>query len=195
MSQPQHRQQPEQSEPPHHSLPALPPLSEDDALMMETLHRLLAQLKVIEQDILELWFILCHRSPHYRPHPHPSQPPNVSNFTQITQETYLMVPLAAGQTATFTTTPLPTDSAPVAASIIWTSSDTTNAPVSPNLADTTGLSTLVVFPSTVVAGVSFSLTVSYTNSDGSVATQSNSFTTVAAASPDVTGFTDILQTA
>lgn len=106
-----------------------------------------------------------------------------------------MVTLSAGNTATFATTPIPSTSVPVPANIVWTSSDTVNAPVSPNTADATGLSTLVVFPSTVAAGVSFSLTVSYTNSDGTTATQTNSFTTVAPPSPDVTGFTPILQTA
>jgi hypothetical protein len=114
-------------------------------------------------------------------------------FTSI-KETQ-MVPLAAGQTATFSTTPIPSTSVPVPANIVWSSSDTVNAPVSPNTADPTGLSTLVTFPSTVAAGVTFTLTVSYTNSDGTTATQSNSFTTVAPPSPDVTGFTPIVQSA
>lgn len=107
-----------------------------------------------------------------------------------------MVPLAAGQTATFATTPIPATSVPNPAALpVWTSSDTTNAPVTAVATDTTGLSATVTFPSTVVAGVSFSLTITYTNGDGTVATQTNSFVTVAPPSPDITAFTDILQTA
>lgn len=106
-----------------------------------------------------------------------------------------MVPLAAGQTATFATTPLPANAVPTASGIAWSSSDTVNAPVTQNSADSSGLSATVTFPSTVAAGVAFSLTVSYTNSDGTTATQTNSFTTVAPPPTDVTGFTDILQTA
>ena len=118
----------------------------------------------------------------------------ITNFTPIKEIS--MVPLAAGQTATFSTTPLPAGSTPLASGLVWSSSDSTNAPVSSNLtADPTGLSTLVVFPSTVVAGVNFSLTLSYTNSDGTVATQTNSFVTVAPAAQDVTGFNPIVQSA
>ena len=120
-------------------------------------------------------------------------PPPITGFTAIQEKT--MVPLAPGQTATFATTPIPSTSVPVAASLIWSSSDTVNAPTSPNTADTTGLSTLVAFPTTAVVGTSFTLTISYTNSDGTLATQSNSFTIVAPPSPDVTGFTAITQTA
>lgn len=118
---------------------------------------------------------------------------NLTGFNEILETT--MVPLAAGQTATFATTPIPAGSTPVAANIVWSSSDTVNAPTSPNTADTSGLSILVTFPLTVVAGLVFSLTVSYTNTDGTIATQTNSFTTVAPASPDITGFNPILQTA
>lgn len=106
-----------------------------------------------------------------------------------------MVPLAAGQTAIFATTPIPSTSVPVPASLVWTSSDTTNAPVTPNAADPSGLSIQVVFPPTVAAGVTFTLTLTYTNTDGTTATQANEFTTVAPASPDITGFEPIVQTA
>ena len=119
----------------------------------------------------------------------------IERFAVIKQENSTMVPLAAGQTATFSTTPIPATSVPNPAALpVWTSSDTTNAPVSPNTADKTGLSTLVVFPSTAAAGVTFSLTITYTNADGTVATQTNSFVTVAPPSPDITGFTPIVQT-
>jgi hypothetical protein len=143
------------------------------------------QLSYVLEEQNRLLREILHRLPHYG---HP-----ITGFTAI-QETS-MVPLAAGQTATFSTTPIPSTSVPIASSIVWTSSDTTNAPVTPNTADPTGLSTLVVFPSTVVAGVTFSLTVSYTNADATIATETTSFTTVAPAASDVTGFTPIVQSA
>lgn len=115
------------------------------------------------------------------------------NFTPIKEIS--MVPLAAGQTAVFSTTAIPSAAQPIASGVVWSSSDSTNAPVSPNPADPSGLSTLVAFPTTVPAGVTFSLTVSYSNADGSVASQTNVFVTVAPPSPDITGFTDIVQTA
>lgn len=120
----------------------------------------------------------------------------IERFAAIKQESPTMVPLAAGQTATFSTTPIPPTSVPNPAALpVWSSSDMTNAPVSPNTADASGLSTLVVFPSGVAAGVTFSLTITYTNADGTIATQTNSFVTVAPPSPDITGFTPIVQTA
>ena len=91
-----------------------------------------------------------------------------------------MTPLAAGNTATFTTKPIPATSVPTATNIVWTSSDTVNAAVKPNAADTTGLSVQVSFLLTTPAGISFTLTVSYTNSDGTRATQVNTFVTVVA---------------
>lgn len=120
--------------------------------------------------------------------------PNITAFTEI-KEIQPMVPLAAGQTATFSTTPLPEGTAPDPTKITWSSSDTTNAPVSPNSADASGLSTIVAFPSTTPAGLTFILTVNYINSDGDAASQANSFTTVAAPPADITGFTDIVQSA
>ena len=120
--------------------------------------------------------------------------PRIVTFTRITQEPP-MVSLAAGQTATFSTTPIPATAAPDPSKVIWTSSDSVNAPVSPNPADNTGLSTLVVFPEGTQANISFALTVSYTNADGTVANKTNTFTTVAPPPTDVTGFTDIVQSA
>lgn len=119
---------------------------------------------------------------------------HIEGFAAIQEIT--MVPLAAGQTATFATTPIPSTSVPNPAALpAWTSSDTTNAPVTPVASDASGLSATVTFPSTVAAGVSFDLTITYTNADGTVATQTNSFTTVAPPSPDITGFAPIVQTA
>lgn len=124
---------------------------------------------------------------HLKPHP-------ITGFTEIKEST--MVPLAAGQTATFATTPIPSTSVPNPAALpVWSSSDSTNAPVVAVSTDSTGLSATVTFPSTVVAGVVFSLTITYTNSDGTTATQTDQFTTVAPPSPDITGFAPIAQVA
>jgi hypothetical protein len=119
--------------------------------------------------------------------------PNITGFTEI-QETQ-MVHLAAGQTATFATTPIPSGTAPDPTKITWSSSDSVNAPVSPNTADASGLSTLVAFPSTTPSGLTFALTINYINSDGTAASQANTFTTVAAPPADITGFNPIEQSA
>jgi len=121
--------------------------------------------------------------------------PPITGFTPIKEITMALVPLAPGFTATFGTTPIPATSVPIAANLKWTSSDTTNAPVSPNPADASGLTTLVAFPTTAVVGTSFTLSLNYTNADGTVANQAATFTIVAAPLSDVTGFTEILQTA
>jgi hypothetical protein len=109
-----------------------------------------------------------------------------------------MVDLAAGNTATFATTPIPSTVTPDPTKLVWSSSDSVNAPLSSNsAADPSGLSVNVTFPKGVVAGVTFSLTLSYTNSDGTTATQTNSFTTVAPSgggTGNVVGFTPIVQT-
>lgn len=122
------------------------------------------------------------------------QHPRITHFTDI-KETHPMVPLAAGQTATFSTTPIPEGSAPDPSKITWSSSDTTNAPVVANPNDKSGLSAQVTFPSSVTAGLTFALIVNYENSDGTFASQTNSFTTVAAPPADVTGFSEIVQSA
>ena len=110
-----------------------------------------------------------------------------------------MVPLSAGNTATFATTPIPENGVPNPKALpVWTSSDTTNAPVTAVATDPTGLSATVTFPASCPGGVTFSLTITYINADGSVATQTNSFTTVAPPpppTPDITAFTPIVQTA
>lgn len=116
-----------------------------------------------------------------------------THFTTIKETS--MTPLAAGQTATFSTTPIPSTSAPDASKITWSSSDTTNAPVVVNPGDPSGLSALVTFPDSVTAGLAFILTINYENADGTFASQANSFTTVAPPPTDITGFTDIVQTA
>lgn len=119
--------------------------------------------------------------------------PNITKFTKIMETT--MTPLAAGQTATFATTSIPAGTAPDPAKIVWSSSDSVNAPVVVNPNDASGLSAQVTFPADVTAGLTFALIINYENSDGTFASQTNSFTTVAAPPADVTGFTPIVQSA
>jgi len=103
-----------------------------------------------------------------------------------------LVPVAPGFSPVYTATPIPAGAFPAPGNVpTWTSSDTTNAPVT---ADSTGLIGTVAIPTTATVGAGFVLTVSYTNADGTVATGSLSQTIVAAPSPDITGFT-ITQTA
>jgi hypothetical protein len=101
-----------------------------------------------------------------------------------------MLSIIPGNSPQFTATPVPATSVP-STPPTWTSSDDTNAPVT---ADATGLIATVALPTTAVVGTSFTLTVSYTNADGVVATGSTTQTIVAPPSPDITSFT-IEQTA
>lgn len=105
-----------------------------------------------------------------------------------------LLPIAPGFTPGFETTTLPAGTVPNPASLpVWTSSDSTNAPIQPNPADSTGLSTFVAIPSSAAVGAQFTLTITYTNADETTATQSATFVIVAAPSPDITGFTPIVQ--
>lgn len=115
-------------------------------------------------------------------------PHRIERFV-ISQES-LMVSIAPGNSPVFTATPVPATSVP-STPPTWFSSDTTNAPVS---VDSTGLVATVQIPSGATVGASFTLTVSYTNADGTVATGSITETIVAPPSPDITSFT-IAQTA
>ena len=122
----------------------------------------------------------------------------ITGFTPIEQQGDLMalLPIAPGFTPGFSTTTLPAGTVPNPTSLpVWTSSDTVNAPLTANTADATGLSVFVAIPATAVVGTTFVLTITYTNTDATVATQSGSFTIVAAPSPDITGFTEIVQSA
>lgn len=105
-----------------------------------------------------------------------------------------MVPLAAGQTATFSTTPIPAGTTPDPTKIVWSSSDTAHCPVVVNPDDPTGLSANVTFADATPAGLNFVLTIEYTNPDGTTASQPNTFVTVAPVL-DITGFNAIEQTA
>ncbi len=111
-------------------------------------------------------------------------PPNISAF-DIKEIT--MFPIAPGFSPVYTATPIPAGTYPAAGNVpVWTSSDTTNAPVT---ADATGLIATVAIPASAVVGTTFTLTISYTNADGTVATGTLAQTIVAAPVPDITGFT------
>ena len=100
-----------------------------------------------------------------------------------------MLSIIPGNSPVFTATPVPATSAP-STPPTWESSDTVNAPVT---VDSTGLVATVEIPTTAVVGTGFTLTVSYTNADGTIATGTTSQTIVAPPSPDITSF-DIAQT-
>lgn len=111
---------------------------------------------------------------------------HIESFT-ITQQgdTMSLLPIAPGFTPGFTATPTPSTSVP-STPPVWTSSDTTNAPVT---ASASGLTATVAIPASAPVGNTFTLTVSYTNADGTVATGTATFTIVASPSPDITSFT------
>jgi hypothetical protein len=113
-------------------------------------------------------------------------PPDVKSFL-ITKGVINMalLPIAPGFVPGFTATPTPSDSVPSVAPV-WISSDVVNAPVT---AAANGLTAVVNVPLNAVVGTSFTLTVTYTNADGTVATGVATFTIVAAPSPDITSFT------
>jgi hypothetical protein len=96
-----------------------------------------------------------------------------------------MLAIAPGNSPVFTATPVPSTSVP-STPPTWESSDTTNAPIT---VDPTGLIATVDIPASATVGASFTLTISYTNADGTVATGTTSQTIVAPPSPDITSFT------
>ena len=96
-----------------------------------------------------------------------------------------LLPIAPGFAPVFTATPVPSTSVP-STPPTWVSSDTTNAPIT---VDPTGLIATVAIPTSATVGASFTLTISYTNADSTVATGSISLTIVPAPSPDITSFT------
>jgi hypothetical protein len=124
--------------------------------------------------------------------------PDILGFTPIIPTslggTMALLPISPGFTPGFSTTTVPAGTVPNPSALpVWTSSDPTNAPLQPNTADPLNLSTFVAIPSTAAVGTVFGLTIKYTNADGTVAAQTNSFTIVAPPPPDITGFTTITQ--
>lgn len=112
------------------------------------------------------------------------QHPRITNFTiqEIT-----MLPIAPGFSPVYTATPVPSGTFPAPGNVpTWTSSDTVNAPVTE---DATGLVATVAIPLTAVVGTVFTLTISYTNADGVVATGTLDQTIVVAPPADIQAFT------
>ena len=95
-----------------------------------------------------------------------------------------MVTQSPGNTIVVTFTPVPSNATLTTPPAI-TSSDPTNAPVS---VDPTGLIATVAFPTNAVVGTAYTLSISYTNPDGTVATGSFAGSIVAPV-VDVTSFT------
>jgi hypothetical protein len=113
---------------------------------------------------------------------------HVTSFT-ITQNRnsdMALLPIAPGYAPVFTATPVPAYNFQPGNLPTWTSSDTVNAPIS---VDATGLVATVNIPTTAVVGTNFTLSISFTNADGVVATGSIALTIVADPQPDVTSFT------
>lgn len=134
----------------------------------ELLRQILHELRAIRQEL----------KPHYIKHFH------------IRRKD--MLPIAPGFSPQYTATPVPAGTFPAPGNVpTWTSSDNTNAPIA---ADSTGLVATVAIPATATVGASFTLTVSYTNADGTLATGTLTQTIVAAPPADITSFT-IAQTA
>ena len=103
-----------------------------------------------------------------------------------------MLPLSPGYSPVFTATPVPAGTFPASGNVpTWTTSDPLNAPIT---IDSTGLVATVAIPTTAVVGTSVTLSISYTNADGTVATGSAAFTIVTAPPSDITSFT-VAQTA
>ena len=94
--------------------------------------------------------------------------------------------LTPGTSAVYTATPVPATAVP-STPPTWSSSDPVNAPVT---ADPTGLIGTVNAPASAVPAT-FTLTISYTNADGSIATGTVTDQVVATPpppSPDITAF-------
>jgi hypothetical protein len=113
-------------------------------------------------------------------------PEPVTGFT-FTQENP-MLPFAPGSSPVITITPLPAGVQLTQAVPTTVSSDPVNYPIS---VDSTGLIVTIAIPTTATVGApAATLTTSYTNADGTVATStSQPFGSIVAAVTDVTGFT------
>jgi hypothetical protein len=81
-----------------------------------------------------------------------------------------MLPFAPGNTPGFTATLTPAIESPQTADVVWTSSDTTNFPVTKNPFDATGLTASAAIPETATIGATGTLTCEYLNADGTTAT-------------------------
>lgn len=130
----------------------------------------------VERQIKHLWRALIDRT----------TPQRITGFDVLENN----MPFAAGATAVIDFTPVPAGAVPAAGDVpALTSSDPVNAPVT---ADATGLVATVVFAAAAPAG-DYTITCSYTNPDGVVATPGTFTGSIAAPPPpDITGFTSVL---
>lgn len=97
-----------------------------------------------------------------------------------------MLPIAPGFSPVFTATPVPAGAVPAAGNLPAWTTDLTDAALS---IDETGLVCTLSIPSSAVAGTAFTLNISYTNADGTVATGTISLTVAAPPVTDITSFT------
>ena len=142
-------------------------------LTMVTVHQG-DQIRQLQREIRYIFKILKHNQHQ------------IDSFTIHQQgDPMALLAIAPGNSPVFTATPVPSTSVP-STPPTWVSSDTTNAPIT---ASADGLSVTVAIPTTAVVGTAFTLTVSYTNADGTVATGTTTQTIVPAPSPDITSFT------
>ncbi len=173
----------------HHPDPDKPELDailrREDAILEEVEEVEQADRKILRDDRE-----ILHRLEeieHELHHPH-----TVTNFTDI-KEIPPMVPLAAGQTATFATTPIPDGTAVDTTKIVWSTSHPDIAPIVVNPTDPSALSAQITFADSTPEGVSFAVIINYTNPDGKVVSKTNTFVTVAKPPVDISDFTDIVQ--
>lgn len=96
-----------------------------------------------------------------------------------------MTPINPGSAPQYAVTVTPADATFIASDSVWTTSDETNAPITPS---DDGKSVVVNIPSTAPLGSTFVITWSYTNADGTTATAAVTETIVAPV-VDVTGGT------
>jgi len=96
-----------------------------------------------------------------------------------------LLPIAPGFSPVFTATPIPATSVPAPGQpLTWTSSDPVNFPIT-----SSGLVATAAIPTTATVGATGTLSISYTNADGTVATGSFSWVIQAAPPADITSFT------
>lgn len=153
------------------------------------------ELDKLREEVRRLKFLTAHQQHeinhiqkeiHYIFHLLKHNQNQIQSFTIHQQgDPMALLAIAPGNSPVFTATPVPSTSVP-STPPTWVSSDTTNAPIT---ASADGLSVTVAIPTTATVGTAFTLTISYTNADGTVATGTTTQTIVPAPSPDITSFT------
>jgi hypothetical protein len=102
-------------------------------------------------------------------------PIHLHPITRLHLQEITMLPIAPGSSPQFTVSPVPVTSI-FSTPPTWTTSDTVNAPIT---IDSTGTVATVAIPLSATVGASFTLSATYTNPDGSIATGTTSQTIVA----------------